>query len=595
MKLKKLFTVIALITVIVFLIAGCDDGTNGGGNGDPKQPDSNPTVTSVTVNPSAATVTKGQTQQFNAVVTGTNNPAQTVNWTVSGGVNGTNISPGGLLTVAANETASALTVRAVSTVDINKSGTATVTVTAPVPPVSWAVNNSASWIEAVNGIRNGGNNKNHIVTVSGDISVLTTPASDNTFGGVTGITVSIEGSGTVSISSDGRLLQIGSGQTVIVKNLTLQGYNGNSYGMVRINDGGIFRMEGSASVTGNAATVSGSGVYVNGGTFIMRDNASVRGNTVDNSYSDSYGGGVYVYGGTFDMRDSATVSDNTNTTGKVNGYAYGGGVYVGGGTFTLKDSATVKDNTVIINSSINYAYGGGVCIDGGTFIMEGGSISGNTASGGNYGNACGGGVYIDKSSNSSSVNFTMRGGAISDNTVNGRRVARGGGVYVENFAGIEIGTFTMENGVISGNTVSASGTIVSAGGGGVYGNILMKGGTISGNTVSANGSDIDASGGGVDGRFTMEGGVISGNTVSAVSTGSANVTVNGGGANVFNTLFTKTGGTIYGNDAAENLRNTAVGGHGHAVYDYYNDNWRNATAGPSMNSNSYGFWLNEEN
>ena len=88
------------------------------------------TVTGVTVTPATASVEKGKTQQFTAAVTGTNNPAQTVTWTVEGGVSGTAITADGLLTVDANETATTLTIKATSTVDSNKSGTATVTVTA---------------------------------------------------------------------------------------------------------------------------------------------------------------------------------------------------------------------------------------------------------------------------------------------------------------------------------------------------------------------------------------------------------------------------------------------------------------------------------
>ncbi|MDR0644404.1 MAG: leucine-rich repeat protein, partial [Treponema sp.] len=87
-----------------------------------------PTVTSVTISPATPNVVKGGTQQFTATVSGTNNPAQTVTWTVEGGGNGTSINSSGLLSVGADETASTLTVRAASTVDTSKSGTTTVTV-----------------------------------------------------------------------------------------------------------------------------------------------------------------------------------------------------------------------------------------------------------------------------------------------------------------------------------------------------------------------------------------------------------------------------------------------------------------------------------
>jgi len=92
------------------------------------------TVTGVTVTPSTATVARNGTQQFTAVVAGTNNPAQTVTWTVStnqGNVNGTSISETGLLTVGPNQNPTTLIVTATSTVDTAKSGAATVTVSNP--------------------------------------------------------------------------------------------------------------------------------------------------------------------------------------------------------------------------------------------------------------------------------------------------------------------------------------------------------------------------------------------------------------------------------------------------------------------------------
>jgi hypothetical protein len=89
------------------------------------------TVNTVTVSPATATVVRGGATAFTAAVTGTNNPAQTVTWTVAGNTStGTAISAGGLLTVAADETATSLTITAASTVDTGKSGAATVTVRA---------------------------------------------------------------------------------------------------------------------------------------------------------------------------------------------------------------------------------------------------------------------------------------------------------------------------------------------------------------------------------------------------------------------------------------------------------------------------------
>jgi hypothetical protein len=121
-----------LLAIIALVLTGCpSDG--GGGDNPGNSPDTNggggdpdSTVTSVTVSPPTVSVAKGETQPFTATVNGTNSPAQTVTWSVSGGSSAT-ISADGVLSVAANETAVTLTVKASSTVDAAKSGTATVT------------------------------------------------------------------------------------------------------------------------------------------------------------------------------------------------------------------------------------------------------------------------------------------------------------------------------------------------------------------------------------------------------------------------------------------------------------------------------------
>ena len=86
-------------------------------------------ITSVTVSPAEAVVQKGETKQFTATVTGTNDPDTTVTWTVSGAVSsGTSVDASGLLTVGSDETGGTLTVTATSNQDSTKSASATVTV-----------------------------------------------------------------------------------------------------------------------------------------------------------------------------------------------------------------------------------------------------------------------------------------------------------------------------------------------------------------------------------------------------------------------------------------------------------------------------------
>lgn len=92
-----------------------------------------PIVTSVTVSPATASVEKGATKQFAAMVNGENITDHSVTWSVDGAVSeATVIDETGLLTVAEDETAEQLTVVATSVQDPKVSGSAAVTVTEPV-------------------------------------------------------------------------------------------------------------------------------------------------------------------------------------------------------------------------------------------------------------------------------------------------------------------------------------------------------------------------------------------------------------------------------------------------------------------------------
>jgi len=510
---------------------------------------------------------------------------------------------------------------------------------------SWTVTNVTTWVEAVNGIRSGGNNKEYTIAVTGNVSVP--PSAESTFGSAIGITVTIAGSGTLSPSSNGNLLVIGAGQTIIAKDVTLRGRSNNgTYSVVTISNGGIFRMEGNVSVTGNTINGNGGGVYIDGGTFTMQDNASISGNTsssnsnisrygtfylflvggsTDSSNVSSAGGGVFINDGTFTMY-SGTISGNSASSG--------GGVYINSGTFTML-GGTISGNanwgvynratfTIRGNGSItgNKGRNGGGVYNTGTFTMQGGTISDNADSGvvntqtftmengiisGNVSNYRGGGVYNQGT-------FTMRDGIISGNTS-----LYGGGVFVPD--GQYSGTFTMQGGTISGNTAIVYG-------GGVYmgGNFTMQGNaSVSGNKTNYHGGGVYVIGYGYGDRpFTMKDSAsVSGNTASgnggglyiASGRGGApildqssggifvmqdntsifgNTAIGSGGGVYFNgKSFTKTGGNIYGDDAEQNYKNTAIGGRGSAVYESNNGGWRNATAGLTMNANSYGFWLNE--
>lgn len=87
-----------------------------------------PAITSIAISPNTATVVKGNSVKFTAVIQSTGFADSSVKWEVSGdGVNAV-ISADGTLTVSAAETATELTVTATSIFDPTKSATAAVTV-----------------------------------------------------------------------------------------------------------------------------------------------------------------------------------------------------------------------------------------------------------------------------------------------------------------------------------------------------------------------------------------------------------------------------------------------------------------------------------
>jgi len=100
-----------------------------------------PTVEDVTVSPSAASVERGAARKFTAdvIISGfEHSDFKTVTWSVTPKNAGTSINQDGRLTVAANESANKLTVRATSNFDDSKYGEAAVTVTGAITtPISF--------------------------------------------------------------------------------------------------------------------------------------------------------------------------------------------------------------------------------------------------------------------------------------------------------------------------------------------------------------------------------------------------------------------------------------------------------------------------
>lgn len=172
-------------------------------------------------------------------------------------------------------------------------------------------------------------------------------------------------------------------------NITLLGHADNGEALVTVATNGTFTMEGNSAIKSNTSDGSGNapggGVYVDGGSFTMKDDS-----LIDNNQAEWSGGGVYVDGGSFDMQ-GGTISNNMAFSRD------GGGVHVNSGTFTMLDG-TISGNEAGL-------YGGGVyvngaAVNGGVFTktpMAGPVINGGTGTNPNRASADENGhaVYVE--------------------------------------------------------------------------------------------------------------------------------------------------------------------------------------------------------
>lgn len=212
-----------------------------------------------------------------------------------------------------------------------------------------------------------------------------------------------------------------------------------------------------------------------------------------------------------------------------------------GNVITVEGDLTLCDTSVNaatapgkITGGYNSSNGGAISIRGGNLTMSGGTISGNYANDG-------GGVYVFWSSGT----FIMQGGSVTDNVAE----TRGGGVAVRS------GSFIMNGGKISRNTINLKGaSITGVPGAAVYcgagvgvfqdGVFTMTDGSIDHNRFADdNGSRFGSGVCAWGDEFTMQGGTISQNTGA----------MEGGGVFVGSpdTVFTMSGGSIFGNSATE--------------------------------------------
>jgi hypothetical protein len=460
-------------------------------------------VEEITVVPSITDAVTGQTGIGFSITVQATQGAPTaavgsVAWSiVTEKANGTTIDAStGALSVAADETAPSLTVKAVFTYDGGKTweDTATINVGQLINTSNWA-----STLAAISSATGGteGSPKVWTLVVQSDFSVTGASAAN-----VTGNykEVRLKGAKTISLSGTGSIIRTGTGAKVIIDGPTMTGYSPdqtfNTAPVVYV-EGGSVELK-SGNITGNKnntklAVGLGGGVYVASGAAFAMSGGEISGN-LDNSQLDGFsgdearnGGGVCV-DGTFTM-SGGTIKDNEGH--KV------GGVWVDG-EFTMSGEAEVSGN-------IN----GGILVgEDGKFTMSGGKVSGNKILTNEWKESYGGTGVIVRGT------FIMNGTAeISGNEDGGVNVAAWPN---DGTALLYRGDFTMSGGTISDNSSTNEGN--TGGGVAVMGRFKMQGGTIKGNTGAFGGGVFVMSPPIQPAEFTMTDGTINGGTGSEPNT-----------------------------------------------------------------------------
>ncbi len=338
--------------------------------------------------------------------------------------------------------------------------------------------------------------------------VLTAPSTspyvltqvNNTTDGSTGLTVisgkkadnltiignrdTIERSATAGTPAF-RLFDIGSGASLSLQNLTIQG--GNAFGSgAAAEGGGIYNRgslvlsgvtvqnngaQGSAGANtnqklayaGNGNSAAGGGIYSSGslnlenGSLVQNNWAAggIGGNALKGyggNGGNGLGGGLYVGGGTVNLSNT-NVSNNHASggwggVGMVTGYSsttalreqgyqgsgFGGGLYVASGTLTL-NSVTVDSNTAV------NGFGGGLFAAGGTLTLTNDTFDYNHAP------WAGGAFYV-------------AGGIVTLNNdnVEYNQAMQGAALYVAN------GTVTLNGDTLDYNNAYSGGGLFAAGG-----------------------------------------------------------------------------------------------------------------------------------
>jgi hypothetical protein len=322
-------------------------------------------------------------------------------------------------------------------------------------PSSYTAASVTDLIHDIN-LANASGPSNTITLVAGTTFTLT--AVNNSTDGATGLPViaandnlTIAGNGdtiersTASGTQAFRLLDVASGASLTLNNLTLQG--GLAFGGGVSAGGGAIYNQGTLLLSG--VTVQNNTAQGSPGQYISPQ--------IGTAPQSAEGGGIYSSGavtlqGGIIQNNQALGGQGANTPigGQWGGDGLGAGLYVAGGTAILSN----------VNLASNTAEGG----NGGNGLDSYDPLSGKRigSSGGNGGNGLGGGLYAASGMvslhNTTVTHNTAKGGGAGSGghgfSSGGPGQGEGGGLYIAAAAAVCLDAFTQAN--VSHNNATTS-------------------------------------------------------------------------------------------------------------------------------------------
>lgn len=231
--------------------------------------------------------------------------------------------------------------------------------------------------------------------------------------------------------------------------------------------GNVISDNNRASYTANGY---GGGLYLDVCEATVAENQVIR--NIASSGTPAEGGGIYVTGGSGVIRDNV-VADNETVVWTAGGWAYGGGM-------TLRDTNALVQNNLIARNEAAYGtnargVGGGVYAFGGAPRFVGNQVLSNSTGDGGAEFGYGGGFSIGGCSP------WLDGNVILDNWAIGTAGGTGGGV---DLASSHI--FTLTNNIIARNGITVSGAASAQGSGVAIAGSGVVGGRMAHNTVAEN-------------------------------------------------------------------------------------------------------------